>query len=108
MNHPNIVTIYDTDAASGCYFIAMEYIEGQSLDRLIPRKGMRLADVLLIQFPKKLHDAYITARDCSRIELRIMVRAQQECVRGSLWQSRRALFKASNGCSQTSSARHQF
>jgi eukaryotic-like serine/threonine-protein kinase len=46
LNHPNIVTIYDTDAASGCYFIAMEYIEGQSLDRLIPRKGMRLADVL--------------------------------------------------------------
>ena len=46
LNHPNIVTIYDTNSASDCYFIAMEYIEGQSLDRLIPRKGMRLSDVL--------------------------------------------------------------
>jgi serine/threonine protein kinase len=46
LNHPNIVTIYDTDAADGSYFIAMEYIDGQSLDRLIPRKGIRLPDVL--------------------------------------------------------------
>jgi eukaryotic-like serine/threonine-protein kinase len=32
LNHPNIVTVHDIDEADGTYFIAMEYIDGQSLD----------------------------------------------------------------------------
>ena len=35
LNHPNIITIYDIDQAGGVDFIAMEYVDGQSLDRLI-------------------------------------------------------------------------
>jgi serine/threonine protein kinase/Tol biopolymer transport system component len=46
LNHPNIITIYDIDRAEGVDFIAMEYVEGRSLDRLIPRNGLRLAEVL--------------------------------------------------------------
>src|SRR6516164_2258166 len=46
LNHPNIVTIHDIDHTDGIDFIAMEYVEGQTLDRLIPRNGMRLTDVL--------------------------------------------------------------
>src|SRR5215475_12818430 len=46
LNHPNIITIHDIDQADGADFIAMEYVEGAALDRLIPKNGMSLADVL--------------------------------------------------------------
>ena len=35
LNHPNIVTIYDFDENINGYYIAMEYVEGQSLKDLI-------------------------------------------------------------------------
>jgi eukaryotic-like serine/threonine-protein kinase len=43
LNHPNIVTIHDIDAADGITFIAMEYVNGQTLDRLI-RSGRMPVD----------------------------------------------------------------
>src|SRR4029450_6892011 len=46
LNHPGIVTIYDIDQADGVDFIAMEYIEGQSLDRLLPARGVLLEQAL--------------------------------------------------------------
>src|SRR5215471_4229128 len=46
LNHPNIITIYDIDTAEGVDFIAMEYVDGKTLDRLIPRNGMRLSEIL--------------------------------------------------------------
>src|SRR5215831_12450896 len=46
LNHPNIITIHDIDQADGVDFIAMEFVEGKTLDRLIPRNGMRLGDIL--------------------------------------------------------------
>src|ERR1700687_6992 len=39
LNHPNIVHIYDIGTASGVDFIAMEYVEGKTLDDVIGRKG---------------------------------------------------------------------
>src|SRR5690242_20646263 len=42
LNHPNIVTIHDIDQTDGIDFISMEYVAGKTLDRLIPRHGMRL------------------------------------------------------------------
>ena len=33
LNHQNIITIYDIDNAAGVDFIAMEYVDGRSLDR---------------------------------------------------------------------------
>ena len=68
LNHPNIVTIHDIDGIDEFYFIAMEYIEGNSLDRLIPRKGMRVADALryAVQIADALgcaHQAGIVHRD---------------------------------------------
>jgi serine/threonine protein kinase len=46
LNHPNIVHIYDIADADGLQYIAMELIEGKSLDRAIGRKGMPLGDAL--------------------------------------------------------------
>jgi serine/threonine protein kinase len=39
LSHPNIVTIYDIDTADGVTFIAMEYVNGKTLDRVIRGKG---------------------------------------------------------------------
>jgi Tol biopolymer transport system component/predicted Ser/Thr protein kinase len=68
LNHPNIVTIYDIDQSSGVDFIAMEYVDGKTLDQLIPRKGMRLNEVLkyAVQIADALaaaHPAGIVHRD---------------------------------------------
>jgi len=46
LNHPNIVTVYDIDQADGVDFIAMEYVEGKTLDESIGRKGLKLKEAL--------------------------------------------------------------
>jgi hypothetical protein len=35
LSHPNIVTIYDADEANGQHYLAMEYVEGKDLARLV-------------------------------------------------------------------------
>jgi serine/threonine protein kinase len=68
LNHLNIITIHDIGQADGVDFIAMEYVAGKTLDRLIPKNGMRLAEVLkyAIQIANALtraHAAGIIHRD---------------------------------------------
>src|SRR5688500_10619113 len=56
LNHPNICTIYAIEEANGEYFIAMELLEGESLDRRIANNppsldglldiGIQVADAL--------------------------------------------------------------
>jgi Tol biopolymer transport system component/predicted Ser/Thr protein kinase len=46
LNHPNILHIYDIEAANTVDFIAMEYFEGQTLADLIGRKGLPVRDTL--------------------------------------------------------------
>jgi hypothetical protein len=38
LQHPNIVTIYELAESGGAPFIAMEYLEGESLEKIIARK----------------------------------------------------------------------
>ena len=72
LNHPNIVTIYDinTQEVDGqpVQYIAMEYVAGETLDKLIGRKGLRMREALkyAIQIADALaaaHAAGVVHRD---------------------------------------------
>src|SRR5439155_22363615 len=39
LHHPNIVIIYDADKVNDTHFIAMEYVEGTDLARLVKENG---------------------------------------------------------------------
>ncbi len=40
LNHPNVATVYSVEEYNGRPFIAMEYVEGKTLDKLIPENGV--------------------------------------------------------------------
>ena len=46
LNHPGIVTIHDIAQHDGVDFIAMEFVPGRTLDRVIPRRGLRLNETV--------------------------------------------------------------
>ena len=46
LNHPNIVTVHEIDSADGIDFVAMEYVEGRPLDRVIGKDGLALGEAL--------------------------------------------------------------
>ncbi len=46
LSHPNICAVYDVGEEHGCYFIAMELIDGRTLSRIIDRHPMPLQEVL--------------------------------------------------------------
>ncbi len=59
LNHPHIVTIYDIGQDSGVDFIAMEYVAGQSLARLIGRVELGIKDAL--KYAVQIADALAAA-----------------------------------------------
>jgi Tol biopolymer transport system component len=68
LRHPNIIVIHDIAADRGRDLIVMELVEGQSLDHLIGRRGIRLNEALgyAVQIADglaKAHAAGIVHRD---------------------------------------------
>jgi len=55
LNHPHICTVYEMDAHAGQPFIAMEYLQGQTLKQRIAQKPLRNSDIL--QFAVQIADA---------------------------------------------------
>ncbi len=74
LNHPNIITIFEIAQAGGAYFIAAEYVEGQTLRQMMtdaktkqPRRlGVEQSLEIAIQIANALkaaHTAWIIHRD---------------------------------------------
>jgi Tol biopolymer transport system component/tRNA A-37 threonylcarbamoyl transferase component Bud32 len=59
LNHPNIITVYDIASEDGIDFMAMEYVPGKALNRLIPRRGLPLGDAL--KYAVQIADALAAA-----------------------------------------------
>ena len=59
LNHPNIVHVYDIDEADGALFIAMEYVAGRTLDKIIPPRGLAIGDAL--KYAAEIADALAAA-----------------------------------------------
>ena len=39
LNHPNVVILFDADEVNGTHFIAMEYVEGPTLEKMVRTQG---------------------------------------------------------------------
>jgi len=81
LNHPNIVTVYDIANDGAVDYLVMEYVPGNSLDRLIPRKGVALPEALgyANQIASALavaHAAGIVHRDIKPANLIVTAEAQ--------------------------------
>ncbi|MBM3765174.1 MAG: DUF5050 domain-containing protein [Acidobacteria bacterium] len=68
LNHPNIVTIYDLLHHEGETYLVMEFVDGKTLDRAIPRNGLALGELQKLAVPiasalNAAHKAGIVHRD---------------------------------------------
>jgi serine/threonine protein kinase/TolB-like protein/Flp pilus assembly protein TadD len=76
LNHPNILTLYDFAEVEGVYYIASEYVEGETLRQRIHKGKLGVADVadISIQVMSALvaaHDRGIVHRDIKPANLMV-------------------------------------
>lgn len=80
LNHPNIVQVFDFGEVRNQYFLAMEYVQGQSLQRIVKRCRQHEIQIppacaiyIAREVARGLHHAH-TRRDAQGKELRIVHR----------------------------------
>lgn len=78
LNHPNIVVIHDITCEDGVDFMVMEYIEGNTLDKLVGRSGLSFGDALGYAVPladalAKAHAAGIVHRDLKPANIMVSI-----------------------------------
>jgi TolB-like protein/Flp pilus assembly protein TadD len=61
LNHPNIVTIHNIEESEGRHFLTMELVDGDSVDKLIPKGGLPLPKLFDIAIP--MADALAVAHE---------------------------------------------
>jgi serine/threonine protein kinase/Tfp pilus assembly protein PilF len=81
LNHPNVATIHESGEADGVHFIAMEYVEGQTLAAKIHGRPLETAEIvdIGIQVADALEEAHskgITHRDIKPANLMLKPRGQ--------------------------------
>jgi serine/threonine protein kinase/TolB-like protein/Flp pilus assembly protein TadD len=81
LNHPNVATIYEIGEADGTIYIAMEYVEGQTLDAKINGRPLETGEIIDIaaQVADALDEAHsrgITHRDIKSANIMLTARGQ--------------------------------
>jgi eukaryotic-like serine/threonine-protein kinase len=81
LKHPNVATIYEIGACDGLNFIAMEYVEGQTLATKINSRPLDVAEVVEIGLQTadaldQAHTKGITHRDIKPANLMLTPRSQ--------------------------------
>jgi serine/threonine protein kinase/tetratricopeptide (TPR) repeat protein len=61
LDHPNIVTIHSVEESDGVHFLTMQLVEGQPLDRLIPKGGLPVEQI--VEIASALGDALAAAHE---------------------------------------------
>src|SRR5262245_47865410 len=96
LNHPNVATIYEIGQADGVNFIAMEYVEGQTLAARIDGHPLKISEIIEIgsQIADALDEAHgkgITHRDIKPANVMITPRGQVKVLDFGLAKITRAL-----------------
>ncbi|MEZ6016259.1 MAG: protein kinase [Planctomycetota bacterium] len=68
LEHPNITTIYEYDRFNGTSYIAMEYVQGRTLDKIVKDQTLGFEECLriaqqLTEALRKVHESGIIHRD---------------------------------------------
>ena len=89
LNHPNVVILFDADEINNTHFIAMEYVEGQTLEKMVRTQGpmsIRQACEYMRQSALGLQHAYevgLVHRDIKPSNILVSQKASSGEARGS-------------------------